>query len=92
MAEEIRHACQTDHHPNALTSYVANGWPSIRTEANKGKIAVIDGLVMNGTKIIDPASLQQWAHDQLHINQMEIEKIGLLDCGSAYWVDINNDI
>ena len=32
MPEVIRHTTQADDHLNALTMYVINGWPPIRTD------------------------------------------------------------
>ena len=55
-------------------------------------MAVIDGVIMNGSHIIIPEILKPQVLDQLHINHMGIEKTKLLVCKSIYWANINNDI
>ena len=42
--------------------------------------------------IIIPTSLQKKALDQLHIDNMGIEKMGLIEYKSIYWIRINADI
>ena len=41
--------------------------------------------------IIIPTSLKKKAFDQLHINNMGIEKIRLLACEAIYWINLNAD-
>ena len=54
--------------------------------------SVIDGVVMKGRQIIIPMALKPQVLDQLHTNNMGIEKTKLLTCKSIHWVDINTDI
>ena len=51
-----------------------------------------DGIAMKGKRIIIPFSLQNQILEQLHINDMSIEKTRLLVRDSVYWVDMKTDI
>ena len=62
------------------------------TVSHKDDLAVIDDVVMKGRCIIIPEDLKQQVLDQLHVNDIGIEKTKLLICGSVFWVNINNDI
>ena len=58
----------------------------------RGELAVIDGIILKGRHIVIPKSLKQQVLDQLHMNQMGIEKTKLLACESVYWSSIKADI
>ena len=47
---------------------------------------------MKGRRTIIPAVLQDKALQQLHMNEMEIEKTRLIACEYIYWVNMNTDI
>ena len=56
-------------------------------------MAVTDGIIMKGRHIIIPEVLQQWALEQLHINNMGIEKnTKLLVHESIYQAKISSNI
>ena len=97
---QIQQASAQDDHLQHLKGYIIAGWPGTKDEAHndlkpywyyRDELAVIDGVVMKGRCIIIPTSLKQQVLDQLHTNQMGIEKTKLLACESVYWADINVD-
>ena len=55
-------------------------------------MAMIDGIVMKGKRIIIPFHLQKHILQQLHSNHLGIEKTRLLVHGLVYWVNVNADI
>ena len=55
-------------------------------------MAVIDGIIMKGRHVIIPQVLKAQVLDQLHINQMGIEKTKFLACESIYRVNIDDFI
>ena len=72
-----------DDHLNALAGYVINGWPSTTVEVKEeivlpcpfhDNMTVIDGTLTKGRRTVIPATLQQRALEQLHVNYMDIEK------------------
>ena len=83
MAEEIRHATPADDQLNALTAYMISGLPSTRVDVKEetqayfpfcDDIVVIDGIVIQGSRIIVPASLKQRVIEKLHNNYISVEK------------------
>ena len=56
--------------------------------ADKDQLAMIDGIMMKGKRIIIPSQLQK----QLHNNHMDAEKRRLLVCKSVCWLNINTDV
>ena len=66
LMEEIRYATLENDHIGTLSTYVINGWLSLRTEVKKEKIqtywpfqddtVVVDQTVMNCRRVIVPAS------------------------------------
>ena len=97
-AEEIRSVTIDDEHLGILPNNVLHSWPSMRAEVQKGsqlywsfrdEIAIIYGITMKGKRIIIPASLQEKAPNQMHINHIGIEHIRLLACESIYWINMN---
>ena len=58
----------------------------------RDEIVFIDRIVIKGKRIIVPASLQDEALKQLHINHMGIEKTRKLACKLIYWANMNADI
>ena len=51
-------------------------------------IKIIHRMAVKGRIIIIPTLPQKKAVDQLHINDVGIEKIRLLVCESIYWINI----
>ena len=58
----------------------------------KDEMAIMDRTAIKGRRIIIPASLQEEAINQLHVNYVGIEKTGMLACKSIYWINMNADI
>ena len=55
-------------------------------------MAVIDGVIMKGRRIVIPEAFPEQALQQLHINHMGIDKSKLLTRKSIYWIGMNVDI
>ena len=82
---QIQQASMQDDCLQCLKGYIIAGWPSTKDEMHndikpywsyRDELAVIDGVVMKGWCIIIPTSLKQQMLDQLHTNDMGIEKPG----------------
>ena len=96
-AEKIRSATTDDEHLSRLLKYVLHGWAPMRFDVQKGLqlytsfrdgCVIIDIITKKGKRKI-PASLQEKAQYQVHINLMDIEKTRLLTCESIYWINMN---
>ena len=88
-AKEIRLATLDNKHMCLLSEYVLHGWPSTNVEVQKelqpywsfrNEIAVIDGIVMKGIRIIVPTSPQNKALNHLCLSHMDIDRTRLLAC------------
>ena len=99
--QEIQQATIQDEHLQWLKGSIITGWPDTKDQLHqdispywsfKDDLAVIDGVIMKGRCISIPEALKQQALDQLHVNDMGIEKSKLLVHKSIYWVNVNNDI
>ena len=55
----------------------------------RDEIVIIDGITMKGKRVIEPASPQNEALNQLHLNDMGIEKMYVLGHEDIYWVNMN---
>ena len=80
--------------------YIIQGLPHKKEEVDqnirqywpiRNKLAVIDGILMKGKRIIIPLQLQKMLQ-YLHSNNMGIEKIMLPMCSSVYWLHMNAHI
>jgi len=56
------------------------------------KLTVADGLILKGTRIVIPKSLQPDIMQQLHDAHQGAEKSKLKVKGSVFWANINKDI
>lgn len=56
------------------------------------ELTVADGLILKGTRIIIPKSLQSAVLKQLHYADQGAEKCKLRAKGSVFWANINRDI
>ena len=70
-----------------LSDLVLHSWPLTKVEVQqelqpnwsfRDEIAIIEGIVMKGRRIIVPAVLQDKVLKQLHLNHMGIQKMRLL--------------
>ena len=75
VGKKIAYVTLEDDHICALSAYVIHGWPSTGAKVMKElhsywyfrkEVAVIDGIVMKGRRIIAPASLHKRALGQVH--------------------------
>ena len=87
--------------PSTTKTFIIAGWPHTKDELHtdirpywpyKDKLAVIDGVILEGRHIVIPDRLKQQVLTQLHINHMGIEKTKLLAHESVFWHNINADI
>ena len=85
----------------ALHEVIMGGWPEKRSDcpANlhahwnyRDELTVADGLILKGTRIVIPKSLQPDALQQLHYAHQGAEKCKLRAKGSVFWENINKDI
>ena len=63
----------------------------IREETDKDT-TLSDGLILKGTRIVIPESLQPDVLKQLHYAHQGSEKCKLMAKGSVFWANINRDI
>ena len=91
--EEIGHAALVDDHINVFSTFVMHGWLLARAEgiteiqpywSFRGGVAVINGIMMKGKRIIIWMVLQRRALEQLHGNHMDIENTRLPVCRFIY--------
>ena len=82
---EIREATTQDSTLCALKDMISSGWPEFRADCPshlvdfwnfRDELCVEDGLVLKGTRIIVPKSLQPDVLAQIHIAHQGIEKCG----------------
>lgn len=77
------------------------GWPNTRSDCPthlyafwdyRDELTVADGVILKGTGILIPKTLQADVLQQLHYAHQEAEKCKLRAKGSLFWVNINRDI
>lgn len=98
---EIRNETVKDTNLNSLLAVISHGWPDKRAECPshlhtywnyRDELTVADGLILKGTRIIIPKSLQPAVLEQLHYGHQGAEKCKLRAKGSVFWANINADI
>ena len=52
----------------------------------RNKLAMVDGIVMKGNRIVIPFQFHNQILQQMHSNYMGIEKMRLLAHESVYWL------
>ena len=86
---------------SALREVIMGGWPEKRSDCPaplhaywnyRDELTVADGLILKGTRIIIPKSLQPDVPQQLHYAHQGAEKCQLRAKGSVFWANINKDI
>ena len=84
-----------------LKDVIAQGWPSTRDECPahihpywtfRDELSVEDGVILKGTRLVIPKSLQPEVLAQIHYAHQGAEKCKLRAKASVYWPGINNDI
>ena len=99
--EQIRETTSKDYELCALKDIISSGWPQNRHECPKAlqqywnyrdELAVEDGILMKGVRLIIPKQLQQEVLNQIHYAHLGIEKCKLKARNSVFWRGINSDI
>ena len=99
--QELRNKTKDDQVLRTLSETIVRGWPktikelptSIRSYwAFRDELSVEDGILLKGTRVIIPESMQSFILDRLHYGHLGIEKTRLRAKDSVYWIDINRDI
>ena len=85
----------------SLRSIITQGWPDTRSDCPvhlhafwnyPDELTVADGIILKGTRILIPNSLQADVLQQLHYAHQGAEKYKLCAKGSVFWININHDI
>ena len=101
--QELRNKTKDDRVLRTLSETIVTGWPktikelptSIRSYwAFRDELSVEDGILLKGTRVIIPESMQSFILDRLHYGHLGIEKTRLRAKAkdSVYWININRDI
>ena len=99
--ESIRESTQADDELCALRTVILDGWPDGQRHlaaplrpywSCRDELAVEDGLIMNGDRLVIPLSLQAEVLSKLHEAHQDIEKNRLRAKSRVYWKSINNYI
>ena len=98
---QIREETDKDTTLLALHEIIMHGWPEKRSNCPaslhaywnyRDEPTVADGLILKGTRIVIPESLQPNVLKQLHYAHQGSEKCKLMAKGSVFWANINRDI
>ena len=94
-------ATSADTTLSAVADIIQRGWPTNRTQCTevalpfwnyRDELGIQNGVLLKGTRIIIPKSLQHTFLQQLHAAHQGIEKSKLLARIAIFWVGINKDI
>ena len=98
---QIQEETAKDTSLSALSAIIAKGWPEKRSECPahlhpywnyREELTVSNGMILKGSRIIIPKSLQADVLQQLHYAHQGAEKCKLRAKGSVFWPNINRDI
>ena len=99
--KELRNKTKDDQVLRTLSETIVTGWPktikelptSIRSYwAFRDELSVEDGILLKGTRVIIPESMQPFILDRLHYGHLGIDNTRLRAKDSVYWININRDI
>ena len=99
--QSIREATQVDDELCALRAVIVDGWPDSQHHlaaplrpywSCRDELAVEDGLILKGDRLVIPLSLQAEVLSKLHEAHQGIEKTRLRARSCVYWKSINKDI
>ena len=99
--QSIREATQADDELCALRAVIVDGWPDRQRHlaaplrpywSCRDELAVEDGLIMKGDRLVIPLSLQAEVLSKQHEAHQGIEKTRLRARSCVYWKSINSDI
>ncbi len=98
---EIKEETAKDAVLSLLRETIMTGWPETLKDCPsslhgywnyRDELAVEDGLILKGTRIVVPKAMRPAVLEQLHYAHQGIEKCKLRAKGSVFWDGINNDI
>ena len=101
IIQRIRTATQEDPELNALKETTFTGWPDDIKNVPmlckpywtyREEITIDDGILMKGSRIIIPKSMQPEILTKLHTSHLGTEKTKLRAKTSVFWRNINRDI
>ena len=99
--DQIKEETSKDEVLLSLCAVITQGWSDTRSECPphlhaywnyQDKLTVADGIILKGTRILIPKSLQPAVLQQLHSAHQGAEKCKLRAKGSVFWANINHDI
>ena len=99
--EDIRTKTDEDTELCLLKETITKGWPETRSECPmtlhpywnyRDELAVENGLLLKGIRIIIPRELQREVLDKIHCGHQGIEKCRLRACAAVFWKGMNKDI
>ena len=99
--QQVKHFTNQDQSLTMLRDTVMNGWPSIRKQCPeeigeywnyRDEIAVYDGMLLKGDRVIIPRQLQPTVLEFIHAGHQGIDKCRLRARDTVFWCGINNDI
>ena len=98
---QIQEETTKDTTLSVLSKIITEGWPERRAECPtylhpywnyRDELTVSNGLILKGSRIVIPKSLQPDVLQQLHYAHQGAEKCKLRAKGSVFWANINRDI
>ena len=99
--DEIKEHTARDRELSALSEMISTGWPKSWSDCPallqpywtfRDELAVEDGIVMKGLRIVIPNTLKSTLLALIHYAHQGIEKCKLRAKGSVFWIGINKDI
>ena len=97
----IKHETSKDLTLVQLAKFVQTGWPDQHTEIDpdlhafwihRWNLSIIDSVIMNGTRIVIPKSLQNEYLRCLHTGHFGISKCRARAKSTVHWLGIDKDI
>ena len=98
---QIKHETSKDLTLVKLAMVVQTGWPDQHAEIDQDlhafwihrwNLSIVDGVIMNGTRIVIPKLLQKEYLRCLHTGHFGISKCRARAKSTVYWPGIDNDI
>ena len=99
--KDLRIRIDQDPELHLLRETISTGWPESRSECPsilepywnyRDELAVEDGLLLKGTRLIIPKTMQQEILQQLHYGHLGMEKCKLRARSAVFWHGINKHI
>ena len=98
---QIQEETVKDTSSSTLREIIMNCWPQKRSDCPahlhaywnyRDELTVADGLILKGSRVVIPRSLQPDVLHQLHYAHQGGERCKLRAKGSVFWANINKDI